>query len=265
MERKKAKTTHNESIKLRHKIFLLEKENRKLRLRLFWLTQKYNKLAKSSSYNDEQKTKSNSFEQVIAKTSQNLDVINIIQNDQTKLTILKDLFTNLFVSNNKRRYSKEFKLLSYTLYSSSSNTYNIIRFLFPFPSEQCLRKTFSEDVHILERQLTNINETGNILLRRQNQIDIPIIFSTLSVDSFAINNFKKVDNYVFIYNILPLSIKYRPFPAYFECSKSENANKSTYHKICQIFAYSKYTKFHISFLSVDGDPYYDKYFFIRLT
>ncbi|KAK8857455.1 hypothetical protein M9Y10_015860 [Tritrichomonas musculus] len=130
MERKKAKTTHNESIKLRHKIFLLEKENRKLRLRLFWLTQKYNKLAKSSSYNDEQKTKSNSFEQVIAKTSQNLDVINIIQNDQTKLTILKDLFTNLFVSNNKRRYSKEFKLLSYTLYSSSSNTYNIIRFLF---------------------------------------------------------------------------------------------------------------------------------------
>lgn len=92
MERKKAKTTHNESIKLRHKIFLLEKENRKLRLRLFWLTQKYNKLAKSSSYNDEQKTKSNSFEQVIAKTSQNLDVINIIQNDQTKLTILKDFF-----------------------------------------------------------------------------------------------------------------------------------------------------------------------------
>ena len=92
MERKKAKTTHNESIKLRHKIFLLEKENRKLRLRLFWLTQKYNKLAKSSSYNDEQKTKSNSFEQGIAKTSQNLDVINIIQNDQTKLTILKDFF-----------------------------------------------------------------------------------------------------------------------------------------------------------------------------
>ncbi|KAK8841284.1 hypothetical protein M9Y10_027487 [Tritrichomonas musculus] len=60
--------------------------------------------------------------------------------------ILKALSDNIGIAPNCREYSKETKLLCYSLYSISSGCYRVLRTEIPFPSEQILRKTFSEDV-----------------------------------------------------------------------------------------------------------------------
>lgn len=195
--------------------------------------------------------------------------INITEEEKTKIILIDNLISNLSKNKYRYTYTKEFKEFAYTLYCTSSGCYRILRQAFPFPSESSLRKYFRPFVNEIENRLTDINSVKNTLLKRQDlqkAKSFDTIICVLAVDAFSIsilmpkNKENKDLTNSFLYLIIPLDVRIRPFPVFIERKPSGNATDDTIKAINNIIRQSKDTKFKIKFVSVDGDKKYEDCF-----
>ena len=245
-------------IKLIRTIFLLKKENKKLKIQLRYVTKRASflyrlvkKYEQDFNIDDHIDPECDNFRESQLK-SISTKVLN---------PILTDFDNNLSRSKYRREFSSETKLYSYTIYSISSAAYRVARDQMPLPSEQILRKTFSPYIAELKNQLTNIKLVNELFKKRELLFDDPEIKCCLSVDAFSINTFSTNNNYSFIFLILPFNRNYRPFPVHFYSAESGNANDNTFQKMREIVSQSLDTKFKIVLFSVDGDRFYEPLFY----
>ena len=244
-------------VKLQRTIFLLKKENKKLKIQLRYVTKRAMFLSRlvhkyESNFNidDNIDPDSDSFKECQLK-SISQKVSDPIQND---------FQTNLTISKYHREYSPESKFFSYTIYATSSSAYRVVRGQIPLPSEQILRKTFSPYINIVKKELTNIQYVKELFEARESLFPDEEIKCCLSVDAFSINTFSTNNNYSFIFLILPFNRNYRIFPVHLYSANTGNANTTTFQKMREIVQQSLNTKFKIVLFSVDGDRYYDPFF-----
>ena len=136
-------------IKLIRTIFLLKKENKKLKIQLRYVTKRASflyrlvkKYEQDFNIDDHIDPECDNFRESQLK-SISTKVLN---------PILTDFDNNLSRSKYRREFSSETKLYSYTIYSISSAAYRVARDQMPLPSEQILRKTFSPYITELKNQ-----------------------------------------------------------------------------------------------------------------
>lgn len=249
------------NIKLQRRIYLLSKEIKKMRYEIRSLNKLIKKQKSLLDFYDIH-CDDNKDDNLLGK---NKEKVSKKKFSSPKLEIISDFETNINVSANKRTFTYETLLFSYTLYSLSAQAYRCLRDIFPFPSDSLLRRTFSNTVSELQNKLSDLSKLQQLLIERGLNISDEKIPCTLSVDAFAVNTFKNNNNYAFIYMILPFSTKYRIFPIFLENVSNGNATASTFDLIKKIFQISKNTKFQIKIISVDGDRYYDAHFSVSLS
>ena len=187
---------------------------------------------------------------------------------ESNLRIIRnDIFANLQLIPPKRRYTMLTKTFSYCIYIKSKDAYNFIRQVIPLPCETILKETFGDQIEMIEKQLTDLKYTDQIIQEQSNYIDDDKIDVVLSVDAFSTTvlmsdkkDEDKSKKNIFIYLLIPLNSKYKPIILHLESAQSGAAN--TYVSECIDLLYSKLenSKFNVKYVSCDGDSYYTKFF-----
>lgn len=139
-------------IKLQRRICLLNKQVRNLKIQLRFVNKRTNYLfnyikEREKSFDIDDHIDTNSEESQKKKAS----------NTRKKSPIIDDLDQFLMVDHTyNRTYSDEMKMFCYTIFSISSNVYRVLRDQLPLPSEQRLRKIFSQQIQKISKLLTDL-------------------------------------------------------------------------------------------------------------
>ncbi len=182
-----------------------------------------------------------------------------------KQLVLNTIRAELHYVNN---YSDEMYNFSYALYCQSGGAYRMMTDHFRMPCKTSLNLYFGNHIDNLQLDFTHIDSVYRILERKGKNINEPIP-CTLVVDAFSVttispfNQVKYLDrekSNCFLYLIAPFDPNFEIFPIYLYKDKNGNANNITIEYIKKILSISKETKFHIKYISVDGDKGYNNQF-----
>ena len=99
-------------------------------------------------------------------------------------SFIVEISKNLKVPKNRRRYSNEFYDFSMLLYTQSPKSYRILRQIYPFPSEYCLRKKYADIIFQISRSLVDFKYSIELLKSIQIKGEC-----TLAIDAFCFKSF----------------------------------------------------------------------------
>ena len=182
--------------------------------------------------------------------------------------IRNDIFANMQLVPEKRRYTMLTKIFAYCLFIKSKDAYNFIRLVNALPCERVLRDTFGNNINMIEEQLTDLSRINEIITSHEDIIEPQKIDVVLSVDAFSTtvlmkdnkNDTKNDNKNMFIYMLIPLNTNYKPIIVHLHNSPTGAANETVSEKLDQIYESLKFSKFNIKYCSCDGDAFYSKFF-----
>ena len=191
----------------------------------------------------------------------NEPTIKLIQSDIAKLFNTKP---------QARRYTRETKEFAYSLLVKSESCYNFLRRVIPLPSPELLRKEFKDDVNKEERRMTNLlylKESFDCFLSQVDP-DVESVKCCLGVDAFCGTMLttphhivsEQMQNYVFIFLLLPLDYNLKPYILHLKKTVNGCANLTIDEIISAIIKESQTTKVNIKYVAVDGDNHYSAKF-----
>lgn len=175
----------------------------------------------------------------------------------------KELISNMFKNKYHHEYSMEFKQCCYIAYTKSSSCYALLASLIPLPCEKTLTDAFQSDVDVYKEALLNPEKCNYIYNKKESNTESEDIPCVISVDAFAASVFRKkkeINEYrhCFIFNMQPFPFFEKPFIVHLEPSLKGNGSKEI-DKLITYFIHLP-SKYHVYFISVDGDLHYDSFF-----